>query len=179
MHNQNICFKFAQLITKNLKTMDNKILFEETYKTFDEMRQSRYLSVDDPNAWDEDDVTTLMYDVAIVARNVVLKSIFEKLKSSLTDEQLKPVLDVLSDEGVQERPVPIKKKVRKRRIRDLDISTRAKNCLYMNDVFTTDDLLYGKFLLKRFRMARNVGKVTLQEVKDLIIKLKNEEENDD
>lgn len=179
MADSNNHFKFAQLITKNLKTMDNKILFEETYKTFDEMRQSRYLSVDDPNAWDEDDVTTLMYDVAIVARNVVLKSIFEKLKSSLTDEQLKPVLDALSDEGVQEHPVPVKKKVRKRRIRDLDISTRAKNCLYMNDVFTTDDLLYGKFLLKRFRMARNVGKVTLQEVKDLIIKLKNEEENDD
>ena len=48
----------------------------------------------------------------------------------------------------------------------------------MNDVFTTDDLLYGKFFLKRFRMARNVGKVTLQEVKDLIIKLKNEENDD-
>lgn len=179
MADSNNHLKFAQLITKNLETMDNKILFEETYKTFDQMRQSRYLSLDDPNAWDEDDVTTLMYDVAIIARNVVLKSVFEKLKSSLTDEQLKPVLDALSDGGIQERPTPVaKKKIRKRRIRDLDISTRAKNCLYMNDVFTTDDLLYGKFLLKRFRMARNVGKVTLKEVEDLIARLKNEENDD-
>ena len=52
------------------------------------------------------------------------------------------------------------------------------NCLYMNDIFTTDDLLYGNFLLKRFRMARGVGKKTLKEVEDLIARLKNEEKND-
>ena len=77
--------------------MDNKILFEETFKTFDEKRRSRHLLCDDPDDWDEIDVTTLMYDVALTARDVVLNAISEKLKSSLTDEQLKPVLDAIPE----------------------------------------------------------------------------------
>ena len=77
--------------------MDNKILFENAYKTFDEMRRSLYPSYDDSDAWDEDDVTTLVYDVALTAQKTVLKAISEKLKSSLTDEQLKPVLDAIPE----------------------------------------------------------------------------------
>lgn len=156
--------------------MDNKILFKNAYKAFDEMRRSRYHLCDDPEAWDEDDVTTLVYDVAITARDTVMKQISEKLKLLLTDEQLRQVLDAISESPIAEPQVETK--VPKRRIRDLNISTRAMNCLYMNDVFTTDDLLYGNFRLKRFKMARGVGKKTLKEVEDLIAKLKNEEKND-
>ena len=156
--------------------MDNKILFKDAYKTFDEMRRNRYHLCDDPEAWSEDDVITLVYDVALTAQDTVMEQISEKLKLLLTDEQLRQALDAISesptDEPQEETKVP------KRRIRDLNISTRAMNCLYMNDVFTTDDLLYGNFLLKRFRMARGVGKKTLKEVEDLIARLKNEEKND-
>lgn len=156
--------------------MDNKILFKNAYRAFDEMRRSRYHLCDDPEAWDEDDVTTLVYDVALIAQDTVMKQISEKLKPLLTDEQLRQVLDVTSEPPTTEPQEETK--VPKRRIRDLNISTRAMNCLYMNDVFTTDDLLYGNFLLKRFRMARGVGKKTLKEVEGLIAKLKNEEKND-
>ena len=75
--------------------MDNKILFEETFKTFDEKRQK--LSYDKWSQWDEEEVTTLMYDVAITARDVVLNALLEKLKSLLTEEQLKSVLDVIPE----------------------------------------------------------------------------------
>lgn len=156
--------------------MDNKFLFKNAYKTFDEMRRSRYHLCDDPEAWSEDDVITLVYDVAITARDTVMEQISEKLKLLLTDEQLRQVLDAISESPTAEPQEETK--APKRRIRDLNISTRAMNCLYMNDVFTTDDLLYGNFLLKRFRMARGVGKKTLKEVEDLIAKLKNEEKND-
>lgn len=156
--------------------MDNKILFKDAYKTFDEMRRNRYHLCDDPEAWSEDDVITLVYDVALTAQDTVMEQISEKLKLLLTDEQLRQALDAISESPTAEPQEEAK--VPKRRIRDLNISTRAMNCLYMNDVFTTDDLLYGNFLLKRFRMARGVGKKTLKEVEDLIARLKNEEKND-
>jgi hypothetical protein len=156
--------------------MNNKILFKNAYKTFDEMRRNRYHLCDDPEAWSEDDVITLVYDVALTTRDTVMEQIPEKLKLLLTDEQLRQVLDAISEPPTAEPQEEIK--VPKRRIRDLNISTRAMNCLYMNDVFTTDDLLYGNFLPKRFRMARGVGKKTLKEVEDLIARLKNEEKND-
>ena len=167
-------FNFALSKTKNLKTMDNKILFEEAFKTFDEKRRTRFLLHGESDLWDEDDVTSLMYDVAITVRDTVMKEIVEKLKHSLTDEQLKLALDAIQKPTTSDTKVGTK--VKKRRIRDLDISTRAVNCLYANDVFTTDDLLYGNFNLNRFKMARGVGQRTFLEVEDLIARLKKEQE---
>lgn len=154
--------------------MDNKILFEETFKTFDKKRRSRFLLHGESDLWDEDDVTSLMYDVAITARNAVMVEVSEKLKSLLTDEQLKLALDAIS--GPTVCGTKVETKVKKRRIRDLNISTRAKNCLYENEVFTTDDLLYGEFRLNKFRMARHVGKKTFEEIENLIARLKKEQE---
>lgn len=154
--------------------MDNKILFEEIFKTFDEKRRSRFLLHGESDLWDEDDVTSLMYDVAITARDAVMKEIVEKLKHLLTDEQLQLALDAIQKPTTS--GTKAETKVRKRKIRDLNISTRAKNCLYENDVFTTDDLLYDNFNLNRFRMAHHVGKTTFKEVEDLIARLKKEQE---